>query len=122
MVSPEHGSGPGHGPERPLPHDGPGRDPGPSRLRHAVERRSAVLLVWLSRMPRWFTPLVLGALFVSGLMAPWWVGAPCLVLILVFLVWLAYLGWPALDRSGRAPRVLMIVVVAFLTAARLLEF
>ncbi|OLT27424.1 hypothetical protein BJF83_02400 [Nocardiopsis sp. CNR-923] len=122
MVSPEHGEERRRDTGRPLPDGDSLQTPGAGRLRQAVEARSAVPLVWLYQCPRWLPPLVLGVLFIAGLTAPWWIGAPCLLLVLVFLLWLAYLAWPSLHSRQRAPRVLMAVVVAVLAAARLLGF
>ncbi|WP_017587458.1 DUF6703 family protein [Nocardiopsis ganjiahuensis] len=123
MASPEHEderrrSAPG----RPLPQGDSLFTPGAGRLRREVERRSAVPLVWLHQRPRWLPPLVLGALFIAGLMAPGVLGALCLLLVAVFFLWLAFLTWPSLNRQQRAPRVLMMLVVLVLAVARMLGF
>ncbi|MDE3720108.1 hypothetical protein PWG71_01810 [Nocardiopsis sp. N85] len=107
---------------RPLP---PGESlytPGAGPLRRAVERRSAVPLVWLHRAPRWFSPLILGVLFVTGLLAPGVAGALCLTPVALFLAWLAYLAWPGMDPRRRVPRVLVVVVITVLAVARFLGF
>jgi hypothetical protein len=47
------------------------------------------------------------------------IGAAALVLVAVFLGWLAYLAWPALTPSGRLLRVIslgIILAAAFFTA------
>lgn len=123
MASPEHederrrtGQG------RPLPPGDSFLTPGAGRLRREVERRSAVPLVWLHQRPRWLPPVVLGALFIAGLMAPGPLGALCLLLVAVFFLWLAYLTWPSLTRQQRVPRVLMTLVVLVLATARVLGF
>ena len=64
--------------------------------------------------------MALGALFVAGLMAPSVVGALCLLAVVVFFTWLAFLTWPTLDRRQRAPRILMVAVVSVLAVARAL--
>ncbi|NYH54199.1 hypothetical protein HNR06_003788 [Nocardiopsis arvandica] len=125
MAPPEHGDEKRRQDRgRPLPGGGAPtpRTEGAGRLRRSVEERSAVPLVWLHQRPRWLAPLVLGALFVAGLMAPGLVGALCLLLVAVFLVWLAFLTWPSLAAQQRMPRVLMVVVVLVLAAARLLGY
>ncbi|WP_150242015.1 DUF6703 family protein [Nocardiopsis quinghaiensis] len=125
MAPPEHGDEKRRQDQgRPLP-EGAAPDPrteGAGRLRRSVEERSAVPLVWLHQQPRWLAPLVLGALFVAGLMAPGLVGALCLLLVTAFLVWLAFLTWPSLSAQQRVPRVLMVVVVLVLAVARVLGY
>ncbi|WP_017612818.1 DUF6703 family protein [Nocardiopsis salina] len=122
MTSPDHSH------ERPEGRDpSRGGDSDPSwnsgRLRGAVERRSAVCLLWLHQLPAWVTPLVLGLLFIGGLMFPVGpVGAVFLAAVAFFLGWLAYLTWPTLTRQQKAPRVLMVVVVLVLAIARALGF
>ena len=122
MASPEHGDEQRPVPGRPLPDGETFYTPGAGRLRAEVERRSAVPLVWLHRLPRWLPPLVLGALFIAGLMAPGPVGGLCLLAVSVFFSWLAFLTWPTLGRQQRVPRVIMVVVVLVLTVARFLGF
>ncbi|MFY7068614.1 DUF6703 family protein [Nocardiopsis changdeensis] len=106
----------------PLPSGDSLYTPGAGPVRRAVERRSAVPLVWLHRAPRWLSPVLLGALFVAGLLAPGLAGGLCLLPVALFLAWLAYLTWPSLDSRQRAPRVLIVVVIAVLAVARFLGF
>src|ERR1700751_1549076 len=75
--------------------------PGASERRRAVERFSARPLVFLTQMPRW----VLLGLLVSGFAVPGPIGAVFLLLVAIFLGWLAYLSWPHINASGRAGRV-----------------
>ncbi len=79
-------------------------------------------LVWLHQGPRWLAPLVVGALFIAGLVAPGPVGAACLLLVAAFVAWLAFLTWPSLGGQPRAARVLMVVVVLVLAVARILGY
>ncbi|CAL9411148.1 hypothetical protein SUDANB121_01672 [Nocardiopsis dassonvillei] len=123
MTPPEHGDEKRMEDEgRPLPPGDSLYTPGAGPVRRAVERRSAVPLVWLHRSPRWLTPLLLGVLFVAGLLAPGLAGALCLLPVALFLAWLAFLAWPSLDSRQRAPRVLVVAVIAVLAVARLLGF
>ncbi|GHC89226.1 hypothetical protein GCM10007079_35020 [Nocardiopsis terrae] len=123
MASPEHEDEQRRpGPGRPLPPGDSLFTPGAGRLRREVERRSAVPLVWLHQRPRWLPPAVLGALFVAGLTAPGWLGALCLLLVVVSFLWLAFLTWPSLNRQQRIPRILMVSVVLVLAVARMLGF
>ncbi|QUX27928.1 hypothetical protein KGD83_22040 [Nocardiopsis akebiae] len=123
MAPPEHGD------EKRRPdQDRPRREGGSplarraGGLRRAVEERSAVPLVWLHQGPRWLAPLVVGALFIAGLVAPGPVGAVCLLLVAAFVAWLAFLTWPSLGGQPRAARVLMVVVVLVLAVARILGY
>ncbi|PDP88932.1 hypothetical protein CQJ94_04110 [Glycomyces fuscus] len=123
MAPPEHGDEKRRpDQDRPQPEgDSPGAR-GAGGLRRAVEERSAVPLVWLHQGPRWLAPLVVGALFIAGLMAPGPVGAVCLLLVAVFVAWLAFLTWPSLGGQPRTARVLMVVVVLVLAVARVLGY
>ncbi|MBE3001648.1 hypothetical protein IDM40_23560 [Nocardiopsis sp. HNM0947] len=122
MTSPDHSH---ERPEGRDPSRGGASDPSwnTGRLRGAVERRSAVSLLWLHQLPAWVTPLVLGLLFIGGLMFPIGpVGAVFLAAVGLFLGWLAYLTWPSLTGQQKAPRVLMVIVVLVLATARVLGF
>ena len=83
----------------------------PSEGRRSVEQRSAVPLLYLRHLPAWVPPIVLAALFVTGLALRGWAGAIALCAVAAFLGWLAYLSWPRLAGPGRLGRV---VAVAFL--------
>ena len=122
MPSPEHSDERPNRPGRPLPGGDFLYTPGASRFRRAVESRSAAPLVWLHQRPRWPAPLLLGILFIAGLMAPGPIGAVCLLLVAAAFAWLAFLTWPALNRQQKTPRVLMTAVVLVLAPARILGF
>jgi len=83
--------------------------PGASDRRRAVERFSARPLVFLTQMPRWVLLVVVLGLLVSGFAVPGPIGAVCLLLVAIFLGWLAYLSWPNINASGRAGRVVAVV-------------
>ncbi len=80
-------------------------------LRTDVERRSAVLLVALSRAPRWLVAVLIAAVFLGMLLLPTVPALLCLVVLLAFLGWLGYLSWPGLDSRGRSLRVLGVLVL-----------
>ncbi|AFR10742.1 DUF6703 family protein [Nocardiopsis alba] len=123
MVSPEHEDERRRTDRGGSPTEGDGTSgSGSGGFRRAVERRSAVPLVWLRQRPRWAVPLIFGALFIAGLTAPGVIGALCLTLVAVFFLWLAFLTWPTLDRARKAPRVLMVAVVLLLAVARALGY
>jgi hypothetical protein len=87
------------------------------RLRGAVERRSAPVLLWLSSRPRLLLPLVSIALLAGGFLAPAPVAVPLLVLLLALVGWLTYLSWPAVQGGARVVRVatLGLLVLAVVT-------
>ena len=84
-----------------------------SPLRRSVERRSTGPLTWLATRPRWL-PLLLGGLF-----APPVIGAGCLLVLLLALLWLTYLAWPRLAASGRLTRLLIVILVGYVLVQRL---
>jgi hypothetical protein len=103
-------SGSGTGRRRPSAEGTPG-------LRATVERRSATLLVFLYRLPRWTFLVCVFALLAVGMVGTGWLGAAALLVLAAFLAWFGYLNWPALDRSGRALRLGGVgVLVAFAVA------
>jgi hypothetical protein len=79
--------------------------------RPAVERRSAVPLVYLRRLPAWLPALVAAAVLIAGLAVPGWAGAAALCVVAAFLGWLAFLSWPALGPAGRAGRLTAVAVM-----------
>lgn len=104
---------------RPLP---PGEQfftPGATGLRKTVETRSAPLLVYLYQMPKWLLPVVLVAFFIGGFALPDWRGGLCMLPVIAFTGWLAYLSWPSL-RVGA--RVLRLALLAFLLAVAVTRF
>lgn len=83
-------------------------------LRATVERRSAVLLVVLSRQPRWLLPLACAVLLAGVVFLPQAGAIACLVALLALVGWLSYLSWPAVDGRGRAVRVTSLVLLLVL--------
>src|SRR5437867_12592668 len=95
---PRSGGRPRPGGQRPrgtasVPADRPGT-PGAGETRQAVERFSARPLVFLHRLPRWILLLAALALLITGFAVPGLIGAAALLLVAIFLGWLAYLSWP----------------------------
>ena len=76
--------------------------------REAAERRSAVPLTYLRQLPPWTIPVLSAALLVAGLAIKGPVGAAAIVLLLIFLGWLAYVSWPQLSPAGRLLRVIIL--------------
>jgi uncharacterized protein DUF6703 len=95
--------------------------PGASETRLAVERFSARALVFLQQLPRWMLLLAVLALMLTGFFVPGLIGAAALLLVGIFLGWLAYLSWPRVNASGRALRAIAVtgmVVLAVWQARR----
>ena len=118
---PRSGGRPRPGGQRPrgtasVPAGRPGT-PAAGETRQAVERFSAQPLVFLYRLPRWIVLLAALALFITGFAVPGLIGAAALLLVAIFLSWLAYLSWPSISAWGRAGRVVglvcMVVVVVW---------
>ncbi len=111
------GSGrPGTPAGRTVPAAVPGT-PGASETRQAVERFSARPIVFLQHLPRWMLLLTVLGLLISGFFVPGVIGAVALLLVAIFLGWLAYLSWPRINLSGRVLRVIalccMVVLVVW---------
>ncbi|NYE12366.1 DUF6703 family protein [Actinomadura citrea] len=80
-------------------------------LRAAVERRSAVPVVFLHRLPRWVLLAAVFALLVVGMAGTGWAAAAGLLVLAAALGWFAYLNWPSLDGSGRVLRLAALAVL-----------
>jgi hypothetical protein len=93
--------------------------PNGSPFRHAVERRSAVVAVFLHRLPRAVPGLVVVALVAAGLLAPPAVSGVVLLVVAALLTWLVFLSWPALPAPGKAVRLLVIALVTGYALSRL---
>ena len=105
------GRRPGSPADRPAPAGGPARPatPDASGTRQAVERFSARPLVFLAQMPRWVVLVIVLGLLISGFAVPGLIGAIALLLVAIFLGWLAYLSWPSINAQARAGRVVAVV-------------
>jgi hypothetical protein len=93
--------------------------PRPGALRTTVERRSGVLLAWLSQRPRLLLPGVVLALLLASSLLPAVAGTACLLLVVLVVGWLSYLSWPVLDRRGRLVRAVVVLMLLALAASRL---
>jgi hypothetical protein len=88
--------------------------PGASETRQAVERFSARAIVFLQQLPRWILLLAVLALMITGFFVHGVIGAVALLLVAIFLGWLAYLSWPRVNLSGRALRVIAVTCMVVL--------
>ncbi|MFC7380732.1 DUF6703 family protein [Sphaerisporangium rhizosphaerae] len=103
---------------RPLPPGEQFLTPGATGLRRAVERKSAVPLVFLYGLPRWIIPVVLVILLLVGFAVADWRGGIAVLPVLGFVVWLAYMSWPSLGHWARLMRVAMAAFLIAMAASR----
>jgi uncharacterized protein DUF6703 len=89
--------------------------------RSAIESRSATLLVFLHRLPRWVLLVAVFALLAIGMVGTGWLGATALLVLAAVLIWFGYLNWPTLDTSGRLLRIVGVVGLALFAAGQLLK-
>lgn len=88
--------------------------PGAGPVRTRIERRAAVVIVWLAHLPRLLPPLVVVLVFGGGLVLPGVFGAVLLLLIAAVLGLLSYLAWPSVPARLRLARLVILAgVVAF---------
>lgn len=90
---------------------GPASRPPATGARREVERRSAVLLVWLSQRPRWLVPLATAALLAGVVFLPSGPALGCLVVVVALVGWLSYLSWPAVAGPQRLVRVATLLLL-----------
>ncbi len=105
-------------PQVKLPTDQPLLTPDASPLRQAVEKRSAVPLIFMRQLPSWLIPVILVGLLITGLAVRDIIGAVALVLVALFVTWLALLSWPRLTGAGRLLRVGVVAVVVAVAVAQ----
>ncbi|EOR72010.1 hypothetical protein JCM3263A_10570 [Thermobifida fusca] len=96
---------------RRLPDEEPSAAAEVSRLRRAVEERSALPLLVLHHAPGWVLPVAVVGVFFSGLLLTGIVGTLLLVLLALFFAWLGYLAWPRLSSAERAMRCVVVAVL-----------
>jgi hypothetical protein len=82
-----------------------------TQIRQSIERLSLRPAAYLRALPRWLPPVVIAVLFVGGLAVRGWGGAAMLLVVTLFLAWLAALSWPALAPPTRVLRVLAVAVL-----------
>ncbi|MGH3391999.1 MAG: DUF6703 family protein [Actinomadura sp.] len=91
----------------------------PTGTRRLVESRSATLLVFLHRLPRWVLLVAVFALLAVGMVGTGLLGASALFVLAAALAWFAYLNWPALDTSGRLLRIIGVAGLLLFAAGHL---
>lgn len=85
----------------------------------ALERISAPWLVRLSLIPRWLFLIVLGSVLFAGLWLDNPVGGVLLLILALFLAWLASLGWSHVSPLGRVLRLLTVGVLVYVAVDKL---
>lgn len=87
-------------------------DAGP--VRAAIERRAALVVVWLAHLPRAVPPAVVAVVFVVGAFLHGIVAAVLLLLVVAVMGLLSFLSWPSVPGPVRAFRlVILAAVIAF---------
>ncbi len=84
-------------------------DAGP--VRAGIERRSALVIVWLAHLPRYLPPLVMFLVFGGGLVLPGLPGAILLLLTAAVMGLLSYLAWPSVPLLLRLARLAILAAV-----------
>jgi hypothetical protein len=98
---------------KPLPRGDSFFTPGAGPLRRSVERRSAVLLVWLHQQRKALVGAIpLGLMVAVAVITGPWVLLPG-ALLLALVGWVSFLAWPV---AGIGARILRLLVLAFLAA------
>ncbi len=85
--------------------------------RAEIERRSAVLLVVLSKQPKWLLALVAAGLLAGVVFGTPLIAAVNLVVLLGAVGWLSYLSWPITPPAGRVVRLLALTLLVALGAS-----
>ncbi|PZS32056.1 MAG: hypothetical protein DLM59_08900 [Pseudonocardiales bacterium] len=93
----------------------------PGRIRDLIERRSIVALTYLNSLPRPLTFGLVMLLLLAGVATHGILAAIALGIVALFLVWLLYVGWPQMPRSGRVLRLLATLLVAGFAVNQLLR-
>lgn len=94
-------------------------DAGP--FRRKVERRSAILVLFLRGLPKALPALIVLAIVAGGLALSGPAGVACYLLSVLILAWLVYLSWPALPPAGRAVRIAVIAAVILMAGRRFFQ-
>jgi len=75
----------------------------------------------MQAMPRLVVPVIVLVLFLVGAFAPPVYAAPALLVLIVFVGWLASFSWPDLDTPARLVRLFVVGIVIALLASRVAE-
>lgn len=107
--------------QRPLPAGDTLATPNASPLRRTLERRSATLLVFLHRLPRWVPFVLMLGLLAAAMLLRGVLGGVFLGILALLLSWLAFLSWPNLSAGHRGFRVVSVLVVLAFAAYSVIQ-
>jgi hypothetical protein len=108
-----------HSPRGDQPVSSPFLTPGAGPVRAKLERRAAVVVLWLAHLPRFLPAAIVGVVFLLGLVLPGVAGAVLLLACLVLLALLTYLAWPSTPAGGRPVRLVVLVAVVIFAVSKL---
>jgi hypothetical protein len=84
-------------------------DAGPVRAR--IERRAALVVIWLAHVPRALPPLAVVVVFFTGLLLPGIAGAVLLLVTVAVMALLSYLAWPSVPAQLRVIRLIILLAI-----------
>jgi multisubunit Na+/H+ antiporter MnhB subunit len=87
--------------------------------RSVIEKRSAVLIVYLRGQPRWLIAVLVAAVLLGGLFTGGAVSATLLIAMALVVSWLAYLSWPQTEPPARIARCVVVLALLALAVLRL---
>jgi hypothetical protein len=100
-----------------MQHDGPVVD---DPQLSSFQRFSRSLLMLLSRIPRWLLLVVVLGLTMGGLLLENALGGLMLLVLALFMAWLAVIGWPRLSPMSRLLRLLVVGLILYASFTRFL--
>lgn len=86
-------------------------------LRESIETASLPTVKAISGLPRFVPFLVVLALMIGGIVIKGW-GWILIGIVMVFLAWMLYLGWPRLTSSEKLMRSAILSLSAGVTLTR----
>ena len=86
-------------------------------LRESIETASLPTVKAISGLPRFVPFLVVLALMIGGIVIKGW-GWILICIVMVFLAWMLYLGWPRLTSSEKLLRSVILLLTAGVTLTR----
>ena len=86
-------------------------------LRESIETASLPTVKAISGLPRFVPVLVVLALMIGGIVIKGW-GWILICIVMVFLAWMLYLGWPRLTSSEKLLRSVILLLTAGVTLTR----
>jgi hypothetical protein len=84
----------------------------------AIQRRSAVVFLYLHQLPRWVPLVVLPAMLIAGLALPGPAGS-VLLAVLAVLIWFTFMASPTRSPAHLLIRVAVPVVLVALAIGKL---